>query len=160
LGRKRRSGFGYRRTCAKGNRRKSFPFEPGGKENSGFIANGTLLIDVEGAVVGQVNGLAVYQMGDFNFGKPSRITARTFLGRGGIVNIERKPNSAAKLMIKGIDSQRLPGRQICANQPLALAISICFEQSYEGVDGDSASSTELYAILSSLAGFPSTRESR
>ena len=120
-----------------------------------FIANGTLLIDVEGAVVGQVNGLAVYQMGDFNFGKPSRITARTFLGRGGIVNIEREAKLSGKTHDKGVlILSGYLGAKYAQDQPLALAISICFEQSYEGVDGDSASSTELYAILSSLAGVP------
>jgi predicted ATP-dependent protease len=120
-----------------------------------LIANGTLLVDAQGAAVGQVNGLAVYQLGDFSFGKPSRITARTFMGRGGIINIEREAKLSGKTHDKGVlILSGYLGAKYAQEQPLSLAISICFEQSYEGVDGDSASSTELYAILSSLAGIP------
>ncbi|HXV48933.1 MAG TPA: ATP-binding protein, partial [Candidatus Binatia bacterium] len=120
-----------------------------------LIAEGTLLVDVDGAAVGQVNGLAVYQMGDFNFGKPSRITAKTFMGRGGIVNIERESKLSGKSHDKGvlILGGYLGGKYAQQN-PLSLASSVCFEQSYDGVDGDSASSAELYAILSSLAEVP------
>jgi predicted ATP-dependent protease len=120
-----------------------------------LIAEGTLLVDVDGAVVGQVNGLAVYQMGDFNFGKPSRITAKTFMGRGGIVNIERESKLSGKSHDKGvlILGGYLGGKYAQQN-PLSLSSSVCFEQSYDGVDGDSASSAELYAILSSLAEVP------
>jgi predicted ATP-dependent protease len=120
-----------------------------------LIADGTILVDVEGAVLGQVNGLAVYQMGDFSFGKPSRITAKTFMGRGGIVNIERESKLSGKTHDKGvlILSGYLGGKY-AQERPLSLSASICFEQSYDGVDGDSASSTELYAILSSLAEVP------
>jgi predicted ATP-dependent protease len=120
-----------------------------------LIADGTILVDVAGAVLGQVNGLAVYQMGDFSFGKPSRITAKTFMGRGGIVNIERESKLSGKTHDKGvlILSGYLGGKY-AQERPLSLSASICFEQSYDGVDGDSASSTELYAILSSLAEVP------
>lgn len=120
-----------------------------------MITEGSVLVEVEGAVVGQVNGLAVYQLGDFTFGKPSRITAKTFMGRGGIVNIEREAKLSGKTHDKGvlILSGYLGGKY-AQQSPLSLSSSICFEQSYDGVDGDSASSTELYAILSSLAEIP------
>jgi predicted ATP-dependent protease len=110
---------------------------------------------VDGTALGQVNGLAVYQMGDFSFGKPSRITAKTFMGRGGIVNIERESKLSGKSHDKGvlILSGYLGGKY-AQERPLSLSASICFEQSYDGVDGDSASSTELYAILSSLSEVP------
>ena len=120
-----------------------------------MITEGSVLVDVQGAVVGQVNGLAVYQLGDFSFGKPSRITAKTFMGRGGIVNIEREAKLSGKTHDKGvlILSGYLGGKY-AQQSPLSLSSSICFEQSYDGVDGDSASSTELYAILSSLSEIP------
>jgi predicted ATP-dependent protease len=120
-----------------------------------MIADGTLLVDVDGAVVGQVNGLAVYQLGDFSFGKPSRITAKTFIGRGGIVNIERESKLSGKTHDKGVlILGGYLGGKYAQQSPLSLSTSICFEQSYDGVDGDSASSTELYAILSSLSEIP------
>lgn len=124
-----------------------------------LIAEGTLFVDVKGAVVGQVNGLAVYQMGDFSFGKPSRITAKTFIGRSGIVNIEREVKLSGKSHDKGvlILSGYLGGKYAQEN-PLSLSTSICFEQSYEGIEGDSASSSELYAILSSLSAIPIKQE--
>jgi len=112
-------------------------------------------VDVEGTVVGQVNGLAVYQMGDFSFGKPSRITAKTFLGRGGIVNIERESKMSGRSHDKGVlILGGYLGGKYAQQTPLSLSCSVCFEQSYDGVDGDSASSTELYAILSSLSEIP------
>lgn len=120
-----------------------------------LIEEGTILVDVDGAVVGQVNGLAVYQMGDFTFGKPSRITAKTFVGRGGIVNIERESKMSGNSHDKGVlILGGYLGGKYAQQSPLSLSSTICFEQSYEGVDGDSASSTELYAILSSLAEIP------
>jgi predicted ATP-dependent protease len=120
-----------------------------------MIAEGTLLVDVDGAVVGQVNGLAVYQMGDFSFGKPSRITAKTFMGRGGIINIERESKLSGKAHDKGVlILGGFLGGKYAQQHPLSLSSSVCFEQSYDDVDGDSASSTELYAILSSLAEIP------
>ncbi|HWH76290.1 MAG TPA: ATP-binding protein [Candidatus Binatus sp.] len=120
-----------------------------------LIADGTVLVDVDGAVVGQVNGLAVYQMGDFSFGKPSRITAKTFMGRGGIVNIERESKMSGRSHDKGVlILGGYLGGKYAQQTPLSLSSSVCFEQSYDGVDGDSASSTELYSILSSLAEVP------
>jgi predicted ATP-dependent protease len=120
-----------------------------------LIADGTILVDVDGSVLGQVNGLAVYQMGDFSFGKPSRITAKTFMGRSGIVNIERESKLSGKTHDKGVlILSGYLGAKYAQERPLSLSASICFEQSYDGVDGDSASSTELYAILSSLSEVP------
>ncbi|MBW1866556.1 MAG: AAA family ATPase, partial [Deltaproteobacteria bacterium] len=115
----------------------------------------TILIDVAGAVTGQVNALAVYQIGDMAFGRPSRITAETYMGKQGIVNIEREAKLSGKTHDKGVlILSGYLGRTFAQNYPLSLAISITFEQSYGGIDGDSASSTELYAILSSLADIP------
>jgi len=115
----------------------------------------TILIDVAGAVAGQVNALAVYQIGDMAFGRPSRITAETYMGKQGIVNIEREAKLSGKTHDKGVlILSGYLGRTFAQNYPLSLAISITFEQSYGGIDGDSASSTELYAILSSLSEIP------
>jgi lon-related putative ATP-dependent protease len=120
-----------------------------------LIHEGTILVDVDGAAVGQVNGLAVYQMGDFSFGKPSRITAKTFMGRGGITNIERESKLSGKSHDKGVlILGGYLGGKYAQQTSLSLSSTICFEQSYDGVDGDSASSTELYAILSSLSEIP------
>ncbi|MBZ0160912.1 MAG: AAA family ATPase [bacterium] len=120
-----------------------------------LVLDRTLLVDTEGAVVGQVNGIAVIQLGEYHFGKPSRITARTFLGRGGIIDIEREARMGGRLHSKGvlILSGYLGGRYV-QQVPLALSASLAFEQVYEEVEGDSASSSELYAILSSLSGLP------
>lgn len=118
-------------------------------------SDGSVLIDVEGMVVGQVNGLAVYQMGDLSFGRPSRITAETFMGKKGLVNIEREANLSGSTHDKGVlILSGYIGRTFAQNQPLNLSISLTFEQNYHGIDGDSASSTELYAILSSLSDCP------
>jgi lon-related putative ATP-dependent protease len=115
----------------------------------------TVLIDVSGKAVGQVNALAVYQMGEIAFGRPSRITAETFMGRAGIVNIEREAKLSGKSHDKGVlILSGYLGRTFAQRYPLSLSISLTFEQSYSGIDGDSASSTELYAILSSLSGIP------
>jgi lon-related putative ATP-dependent protease len=117
--------------------------------------DGTIMIDVDGAVTGQVNGLAVYQVGEFSFGRPLRITAETFMGKEGVINIEREAKLSGKTHDKGVlILSGYLGRTFAQHYPLSLAISITFEQSYSGVDGDSASSTELYAILSSLSGIP------
>jgi predicted ATP-dependent protease len=120
-----------------------------------LITEGTLLVDTAGAVVGQVNGIAIIPLGEYHFGKPSRITARTFLGRGGIIDIEREARMGGKIHSKGvlILSGYLGGRYV-QQVPLTLSASIAFEQLYEEVEGDSASSAELYAILSSLSGLP------
>jgi lon-related putative ATP-dependent protease len=120
-----------------------------------MITEGTLMVDVEGAVTGQVNGLSVYDLGIFSFGQPNRITAKTFMGRRGIINIERESQLSGRIHDKGVlILSGYLGWKYAQDKPLSLSASICFEQSYSGVEGDSASSTELYAILSSLADVP------
>ena len=115
----------------------------------------SVLLDVTGEVVGQVNALAVYQMGDIAFGRPSRITAETFMGKPGLINIEREAKLSGSAHDKGVlILAGYLGRTFAQHHPLGLSISITFEQSYGPIDGDSASSTELYAILSSLADLP------
>jgi lon-related putative ATP-dependent protease len=115
----------------------------------------TIMIDVEGDEIGQVNALAVFQIGDISFGRPSRITAETYMGKQGVVNIEREAKLSGKTHDKGVlILSGYLGRTFAQNYPLNLSISITFEQSYSGIDGDSASSTELYAITSSLSGIP------
>jgi len=120
-----------------------------------MIDRGTIMIDTEGEVKGQVNGLSVYSLGDIAFGKPSRITAKTFLGRGGVINIERESQLSGPIHNKGVMIlSGYLGWKYAQDKPLSLSASLCFEQSYDGVDGDSASSAELYAILSSLSDRP------
>jgi len=120
-----------------------------------MIAEGTIMVDVEGAVVGQVNGLSVYDLGTFSFGRPSRITAKTFLGRRGVINIERESQLSGRIHDKGVlILSGYLGWKYAQNKPLSLSASLCFEQSYTGIEGDSASSTELYAVLSSLSDLP------
>ena len=115
----------------------------------------TIMIDVAGGEVGQVNALAVYQMGEIAFGRPSRITAETFMGKSGVINIERESKLSGNTHDKGVlILSGYLGRTFAQRYPLSLSISLTFEQSYSGIDGDSASSTELYAILSSLSGIP------
>jgi lon-related putative ATP-dependent protease len=120
-----------------------------------MIEEGTIMIDTEGAVVGQVNGLSVYDMGQFMFGKPTRITARSAMGRAGVINIERESDLSGPTHNKGvlILGGYLRGKY-ATRRPFTLSASLAFEQSYGGVDGDSASSTEVYALLSSLSGLP------
>ena len=119
------------------------------------ILRETLLIDTDGEAVGQVNGLSVLQLGEFAFGKPSRITARVRLGRGEVLDIEREVEMGGPLHSKGVlILSGFLGARFARRQPLALSASLVFEQSYGGVDGDSASSTELYALLSALSGLP------
>ncbi|NLY39705.1 MAG: AAA family ATPase [Firmicutes bacterium] len=119
------------------------------------IAKGQILLDLEGKKVGQVNALSVIDLGDFRFGRPSRLTAAVYLGRRGIVNIERESRLSGSIHDKGvlIISGWL-GAQYGRLVPLNLSASICFEQSYSGVEGDSASAAELFCLLSSLAGIP------
>jgi lon-related putative ATP-dependent protease len=119
------------------------------------IVRGSLLIDTSGSRVGQANGLSVLQLGDFAFGTPSRITARVRLGAGRVVDIERESEMGGPIHSKGvlILSGYLSGRYVL-NKPLSLAASLVFEQNYGGVEGDSASSAELYALLSALADAP------
>lgn len=119
------------------------------------IERGDILIDTQGGRIGQVNGLAVYQLGQYSFGKPSRITATTYVGQKGIVNIERESGMSGSIHNKGVYIlSGYLGEKFAQDYPLSLSANIAFEQSYGGVDGDSASSTELYAILSSLAEVP------
>jgi len=120
-----------------------------------MIEDGTIMIDSEGAVVGQINGLSVYDLGEYAFGKPTRITARTSMGRAGVINIEREADLSGRTHNKGvlILGGYLRGKY-AQDKPLTVSASICFEQSYSGVEGDSASSTEVYAILSSLSEIP------
>jgi predicted ATP-dependent protease len=119
------------------------------------ITRGTIMIDTGGKVVGQVNGLSVYSLGDISFGKPSRITCRTYLGRSGVINIERESQMSGPIHDKGVMILTgYMGWKYAQEYPLALSASLCFEQSYEGVEGDSTSSTELYALLSSIADLP------
>jgi lon-related putative ATP-dependent protease len=120
-----------------------------------MFADGKLLIDTDGEKVGQVNGLAVLSVGEYMFGKPSRITANTFLGKSGVVNIERETKMSGTSHSKGVMILGgYLGQKYAQERPLNLTASLTFEQLYDGVDGDSASSTELYAILSSLSGVP------
>jgi len=116
---------------------------------------GTLLVDTEGERAGQINGLSVMQLGEYSFGMPHRITARVRLGGGKVVDIEREAELGGPIHSKGvlILSGFLAGRY-ATSQPLSLAASLVFEQSYAGVEGDSASSAELYALLSALADAP------
>jgi len=120
-----------------------------------MIEEGSILIDSQGSVVGQVNGLSIYSLGDIMFGKPSRITCRTFLGRDGVINIEREAKLSGSTHDKGVlIMSGYLGWRYAQDAPLSLSASLCFEQSYGGVDGDSASCAELYALLSSLADIP------
>ncbi|MGB3903498.1 MAG: AAA family ATPase, partial [Anaerolineae bacterium] len=122
------------------------------------IDKGMIMVDTEGEVVGQVNGLSIISLGDYYFGRPSRITAQTFMGRAGVINIEREAKMSGNIHDKGVMilSGYLGGKY-AQDKPLNLSASICFEQSYGAVEGDSASSTELYALLSRLSGLPITQ---
>jgi len=120
-----------------------------------MIHRGSIMIDVEGEKVGQVNGLSVINLGDTALGRPSRITASVGLGRGGLVDIEREAKLGGPIHTKGV--MILSGylvEKYAQDKPLSLSARLVFEQSYSGVEGDSASSTELYALLSSLAELP------
>ncbi len=120
-----------------------------------MINNKVLLIDTQGSKIGQINGLTVMTIGDYSFGKPVRITANAYTGKSGIIDIEREVELSGSSHSKGIMILNgYLGEKFAKDMPLALTASICFEQLYNGVDGDSASSTELYALLSSLSGVP------
>ncbi|MFH1847148.1 MAG: ATP-binding protein [Candidatus Omnitrophota bacterium] len=120
-----------------------------------YIEKDVLMIDVKGSVTGQVNGLAVIDMGEYMFGKPSRITAKTYMGKAGVMDIERQVKMGGNIHSKGVlILSGYLGEKFAQDIPLSLSASICFEQSYDGVDGDSASSTEAYCLLSSLADVP------
>ncbi len=120
-----------------------------------MIKDNTLLINTSDSVVGQINGLTVMTIGDYTFGKPAKITANTYMGKTGVVNIEREVDLSGSSHSKGIlILTGYLGEKFAQDFPLCLTASLCFEQLYNGVDGDSASSTELYAILSSLSEIP------
>jgi len=124
------------------------------KLNEMFL-DGTLLIDVDGEKIGQINGLAVMGTGEYSFGKPSRITATTFSGEEGIINIERESKQSGNIHDKGVlILSGYLGEKYAKFEPMGLTVSIGFEQNYSIIDGDSASSTELYAILSSISEVP------
>ncbi len=119
------------------------------------IEEGTLLIDTEDALPGQVNGLAALDIGDYRFGKPSRITCVTSIGRSGVVNIEREADLSGNIHNKGVMIMNgYLASRFGQDKPLSLSASLTFEQSYGEVDGDSASCAELYALLSSMADLP------
>jgi lon-related putative ATP-dependent protease len=119
------------------------------------ILRGTILIDTQGTKVGQINGLSVLQMGNFSFGQPSRITARVRIGKGEVINIEREVEMSGPIHSKGVlILSGFLGARYAADRPLSLSASLVFEQSYSGVEGDSASSAELYALLSAIAEAP------
>jgi predicted ATP-dependent protease len=120
-----------------------------------YLADGTILCDTEGMVVGQINGLSVMTLADYTFGRPSRLTTRISLGRSAMVNIEREVKLSGPIHDKGVlILTGYLGGKFARDKPLSFSASICFEQSYEGVEGDSASSTELYSLLSALSGLP------
>jgi ATP-dependent Lon protease len=124
-----------------------------------LITQGTILVDIDGRKVGQLNGLAVLQIGEHSFGRPSRVTASVAMGQAGIINIERESRLSGSIHDKGllILSGYLRNRY-GQDKPLTLSAGLCFEQSYSGIEGDSASSTELYALLSRLAELPARQD--
>jgi len=120
-----------------------------------LIGEGTLIVHISGTSVGQINGLAVLDVGGYSFGRPARVTATVALGQAGVINIEREARMSGSTYDKGM--MILSGfirARFGQQHPIAMTASICFEQSYSGIDGDSASSTELYALLSALSGVP------
>ncbi|MEA1974475.1 MAG: ATP-binding protein, partial [Bacillota bacterium] len=120
-----------------------------------YFEDGTYLLNIDGEKVGEINGLAVISTGQHSFGKPNRITVSTYKGKAGIINIEREVKTSGSVHDKGVlILSGYLGYKFAQDKPLAFTASIVFEQLYGGIDGDSASSTELYAILSSLAGVP------
>jgi len=122
---------------------------------SDLIEEDSIMISTEGSVIGQINGLAVLDTGDYAFAKPSRITATVYMGKAGIVNIEKEAEMSGQIHDKGVQVIiGYLGQTYAQDFPLTLSCRICFEQNYSGIDGDSASSTELFAILSALTGLP------
>jgi lon-related putative ATP-dependent protease len=120
-----------------------------------LYADGTIMVDTAGAVPGQVNGLSVYDIGDFAFGKPSKITARVYLGKGGVIDIEREAKLSGRIYNKGVlILSGYLGGTYAQDKPLSLSASLAFEQSYGEVEGDSASAAELIALISGIAEVP------
>jgi lon-related putative ATP-dependent protease len=119
------------------------------------MAEGTLIVETSGEKAGQVNGLAVLDMGDYSFGKPSRITAAVYAGKSGVVNIERETKLSGKIHEKAVlILSNYLGRKYAARKPISLSASITFEQLYGMIEGDSATCAELYALLSAISGVP------
>jgi lon-related putative ATP-dependent protease len=119
------------------------------------MTEGALIVRTEGTAVGQVNGLAVLDMGDYMFGKPSRITAKTYTGKAGVINIERETKMSGKIHEKAIlIITNYLGSKYAQNKPISISASITFEQLYSIIEGDSATCAEMYALLSSIAGIP------
>ena len=119
------------------------------------IQEGTLMVDLDGETVGQVNGLSIHQMGDYSFGRPCRITARTFVGNEGVIDIQREAELAGGIHSKGVMTLAgFLGGKFAEFQPFALSATLTFEQTYSEVEGDSAAVAELVAIISSLANIP------
>ena len=120
-----------------------------------MLEENIIMVDTDGRKIGQINGLAVLDMGSYSFGNPSRITASTYVGKSGIINIEKEAQMSGPTHNKGVQIiSGYLGSMYAQDFPLSLSCRICFEQNYNGIDGDSASSTELYCILSSLAEIP------
>jgi lon-related putative ATP-dependent protease len=120
-----------------------------------YITDDVIMVSTDGAVVGQVNGIAVLDPGDYAFGKPSRITAKTFMGDTGVVNLEREAKMSGKIHNKALMIlTSFLGERYAQDFPLTLSASVCFEQLYDEIEGDSATCTEVYALLSSLSGLP------
>lgn len=120
-----------------------------------MLEENVIMIDTEGSEIGQINGLAVLDMGSYAFGNPTRITATTYVGKSGIVNIEKEARLSGQTHDKGVQIiTGFLGQTYAQDFPLSLSCRVCFEQNYNGIDGDSASSTELYCILSSLSELP------
>ncbi|MCL1884558.1 MAG: AAA family ATPase [Defluviitaleaceae bacterium] len=122
---------------------------------SEMLEEDTIIVSTDGEKIGQINGLAVLDTGDYAFAKPTRITATAYMGKAGIVNIEKEADMSGSIHDKGIQVLiGYLGQTYAKDFPLSLSSRICFEQNYSGIDGDSASSTELYAVLSALAEIP------
>ncbi len=120
-----------------------------------YMEEDTIMVQTEGEAVGQINGLAVLSLGDYTFGKPSRITARTFMGDTGVVNIEREAKMSGRIHNKAhMILKNFLGARFATDFPITLSASVCFEQLYEGIEGDSATCAEIYALISSLSGIP------
>jgi len=119
------------------------------------MIEGQILIETHGSTIGQINGLSVYSLGDYSFGKPSRITARAFKGKKGLINIDREVKMSGKIYDKGVlILAGYIGGKFARNTPLSITASICFEQNYSGIDGDSASCAELVVLLSAIVDIP------
>jgi predicted ATP-dependent protease len=120
-----------------------------------MFKEGTLILDIDGERVGEINGLAVIGTGEYSFGKPNKITATVYSGRDGILNIERETRQSGPIHTKGVLTLNgYIGERYAKEKPLGVTIGLGFEQSYSYIEGDSASCAELYAILSALSGYP------